>query len=108
MSLFRVAAKDPAYDAEVGWSGELAGYWFVVYRDDEIIASGGLDAADEPEAVRHLVTLFDLVTASSGVIDWQREDLTLRKLRDPWTEQVQASPDTPSAQLLRLTFGDVA
>jgi hypothetical protein len=106
MSLYRVTAKDPAYDAEVGWSDELAGYWFVVYRGDEVIASGGLDAAGEPEAIRHLVTL--LVTASAGVIDWQREDLTLRKLRDPWADQVKTSPDTPTAQLLQHTFGHVA
>jgi hypothetical protein len=108
MSLFRVAAKDPAYDAETGWSVELAGYWFVVYRGDEVIASGGLDAAGEPEAIRHLVTLFDLVTASAGLINWDNEDLTLRKLRDPWAEQVRAAPDTPSAKLLHLVFGDVA
>jgi hypothetical protein len=68
----------------------------------------GLDAADEPEALRHLVTLFDLVTASAGVIDWHSEALTLRKLRDPWAEQVRAVPDTPSAKLLHLVFGDVA
>jgi hypothetical protein len=50
----------------------------------------------------------DLVTASSGVIDWQSEDLTLRKLRDPWAEQVKAAPDTPTAQLLQHAFGYVA
>jgi hypothetical protein len=105
VSLYRVAAKDPAYDAEVGWSTELAGYWFVVYRGDEVIASGGLDANDEPEAIRHLVTLFDLVTASSGVIDWDNELATLPKLRDPWTEQVEAAPDNPMARLLHLVFG---
>src|SRR5215213_3501352 len=88
MSLYTVSAKDPAYTAEAGWQHELGGYYFVVYRGEELIASGGLDAAEEPEETRHLISLFDLVTASAGVINWTGEVVTLRKLRDdPWAEQ---------------------
>jgi hypothetical protein len=109
MSLYPVAAKDPAYSAEVGWQHELGGYYFVVYRGEEMIISGGLDAAEEPEDARHLVSLYDLVTASAGVINWSDEVATLRKLRDdPWAEQVNATDGTPATQLLQHTFGYVA
>ena len=91
-------------------TNELGGYYFVVYRGDELIASGGLDAAEEPEETRHLVSLFDLATASAGVIDWTSEVATLRKLRDdPWAEQAKESPGSaPTAQLLQHVFGYVA
>jgi len=109
MSLYNVAAKDPVYSAEVGRQHELGGYFFVVYRGDDMIASGGLDAAEEPEDTRHLVSLYDLVTASAGVINWTDEVATLRKLRDdPWSEQVRTTDSTPTTELLQHIFGYVA
>jgi hypothetical protein len=111
MSLYRVRAFDSAMTAECGWDLDLGGYWFHVTdaRGDRVI-SGGLDAREEPDELRHLLTLYDLVEASSGVIDWLQEDLVLRQLRDdPWAEQTKLVPrHTPTARLLSQTFGSVA
>ena len=111
MSLYTVAAVDPTLKAEVGWELSLGSYWFCVTdARGERVASGGLDAYEEEEEVKRLVTLYDLVEASSGVVDWGQEDLVLRRLRDdPWAEQTRlASSSTPTARLLSQTFGSVA
>ena len=43
MAILEVAAKDPAYSAEVGWHRELYGYWFVVYdHAKRAVAHGGV------------------------------------------------------------------
>jgi hypothetical protein len=71
MSLYTVAAVDPTLKAEVGWELSLGSYWFYVTdARGERVASGGLDAYEEEEEVKRLVTLYDLVEASSGVVDW--------------------------------------
>jgi hypothetical protein len=111
MSIHEVAAKDPSLSAEVGWELSLGSFWFYVTdAQGRRVASGGLDAEDEPEEIRRLVTLYDLVEASTGIIDWQREDYVLRRLRDdPWAEQTKLAPrQTPTARLLSQTFGSVA
>jgi hypothetical protein len=74
------------------------------------VISGGLDAYEEPDELKHLLTLYDLVEATNGIIDWGQEDLVLRRLRDdPWAEQVRVVPrSTRTAKLLSQTFGSVA
>jgi len=97
--------------AEVGWEKELGGYWFhVTDARDRRVISGGLDAYEEPDELKHLLTLYDLVEATNGIIDWGQEDLVLRRLRDdPWAEQVRVVPrSTRTAKLLSQTFGSVA
>jgi hypothetical protein len=105
--LHTVATHDQTLSAEVGWELSLGSYWFYVTdAAGNRVASGGLDAEDEPEEIRRLVTLYDLVEASAGIIDWFKEDVVLRQLRDPWAEQVKLVPrDTPAARLLTQTFG---
>jgi hypothetical protein len=113
MSIYTGIKTEQEYEhcsAEVGWDHDL-GYWFhVTGPDGRRVISGGLDASDEPEELKHLISLFDLVEASAGVIDWSREDLVLRRLRDdPWSEQAQLVPrHTPAAKLLSHTFGPAA
>jgi hypothetical protein len=111
MSLYVVATAPGEYEncsAECGWERELGGYWFHVAdaRGGRVI-SGGLDAYEEPEELKHLLTLFDLLDATHGIIDWSQEDLVLRRLRDdPWADQVRVVPrSTPTAKLLSQTFG---
>jgi hypothetical protein len=113
MSIYQVATTGEyeKCSAEVGWEREIGGYWFhVTDARDQRVISGGLDAYDEPDELKHLLTLYDLVDATNGIIDWHREDLVLRRLRDdPWAEQTRLVPSsTPTARLLSQTFGSVA
>jgi hypothetical protein len=110
MSLYRVACHDSALSAEVGWELSLGSFWFYVTdADAKRVASGGLDAYEEEDEVKRLVTLYDLVEASTGMIDWRQEDLVLRRLRDdPWAERTKLARETPTAKLLSQTFGSVA
>jgi hypothetical protein len=110
MSLYTVATHDPTLTAEVGWELSLGSFWFYVTdAEGKRVASGGLDAYEEADEVKRLVTLYDLVEASTGVIDWREEDRVLRCLRDdPWAERTKLARQTPTARLLSQTFGSVA
>jgi hypothetical protein len=110
MSLYGVATLDPTLNAEVGWEPSLGSFWFYVTdAQGNRVASGGLDAYEEADEVKRLVTLYDLIEASTGVIDWPQEDLVLRRLRDdPWAERTKVAGETPTGKLLSQTFGSVA
>jgi hypothetical protein len=91
--------------------GTLVGklWFYVTDGEGNRVASGGLDAYEEEDEVKRLVSLYDLVEASTGVIDWNQEDLVLRRLRDdPWAERTKVARETPTAKLLSQTFGIVA
>jgi hypothetical protein len=113
MSIYEVATTGEyeGCSAEVGWERSLPGYWFYVTdANGRRKTSGGLDAYEEDNELKHLVTLYDLVEATNGIIDWHNEDLVLRRLRDdPWAEQIRLTPrTTPASRLLSQTFGSVA
>jgi hypothetical protein len=112
MSVYSVATTGEyeGCSAEVGWERSLAGYWFYVTdATDRRVVSGGLDAYEEGDELKHLVTLYDLVEATNGIVNWHQEDVVLRRLRDdPWAEQVRLVPRTPAARLLSQTFGSFA
>jgi hypothetical protein len=113
MSVYSVATTGEyeGCSAEVGWERSLAGYWFYVTdATDRRVVSGGLDAYEEGDELKHLVTLYDLVEATNGIVNWHQEDVVLRRLRDdPWAEQVRLVPSrTPAARLLSQTFGSFA
>jgi hypothetical protein len=113
MSLYSVATTGEyeGCSAECGWDREVGGYWvFVTDERDQRVTSGGLDAHEEPDELKHLLTLFDLVEATNGIVDWLKEDLVLRRLRDDaWADQVRVVPSSaPTARLLSQTFGSVA
>jgi hypothetical protein len=99
-----VVAKDPAYTAEAGWSHAVRGYWFAIYDADGVtLEHGGVDT-NYP-----LLSLYDLVAASLGYIDWSQESDTLRVLRDaPWREQANEKDGTPASDVLRRALGNVA
>jgi hypothetical protein len=97
-----VPTRDPAYTAEVGWTRSLPGYWFAVYdQDHRPLGQGGV----EP-----LLTGYDLVAATEGVIDWDRvPEETLRALRDaPWVEQAYEEDGHPAASRILRALGSVA
>jgi hypothetical protein len=110
MAILEVAAKDPAYSAEVGWHRELGGYWFVVYdHAHHTHEHGGVE--DARGHADPLPGLYDLVAASVGVIDWAAPSsmAALRQLRDsPWREQAEDDAETPASLVLRQALDRVA
>ncbi len=84
MSRYVVSGYDKRMRIMVGFSRDY-GYWYVGHEE-------GVDRAvmqSDPDAVK---TLHELVRATWGVVDWTREQSTLRRLRDdPWKEQAGVS-----------------
>jgi hypothetical protein len=76
MSVYSVATTGQyeGCSAEVGWERSLAGYWFYVTdANDRRVISGGLDAYEEENELKHLVSLYDLVEATNGIVNWREE-----------------------------------
>src|SRR6266516_5805290 len=90
MSVYKVTSKTTIHRIDVGWSRDAHSYWYALYdlsgTDPEASPSDGLCASKGMKG--ELPTVYDLLRATWGYVEWRQEQATRRQLKeDPWLEE---------------------
>lgn len=88
MSLYEAPAKDPAYTVEVGFTVDDHTFWFFVY-----------EGTHEVSGEMGLPSLYHLVKATWGYVDWPAARELARRLRDDAAWVADAKDDLASRYL---------
>jgi hypothetical protein len=96
MSLYQVRALQPDVIVEVGWS--YPAYFWQIF---DARTEQPLDSDTE------VVTVHELVEATTGLVDWNREtDKIARLVHDPWLEESRHSGRSGTGDLISLALAN--